>query len=121
VDKRRFRTDEASSFQKIVGADRVHIKVVMGPASGEIVARLAGSMDDGRWLYLFEEPQYSGPVSDIKLMMVEILEAGLQTLPVPTGIALRTKKISPHIIVDPVHDPALPAKIRDDFTADKAA
>lgn len=120
VDEHGFRRMLPGSFQHVQGADRIRVEVIEGTGSGEIVTGLGRGMDNHVRLQGFEASENRFAVSDVEFMMMETRELRLETLLVPTGVALRAEEIGAHVVVHSVDLPAKLAEILNDFRADEA-
>ena len=81
---------------------------------------LGSRMDNGRWSDFPQEPQDGRTISNVRLVMMKRRMAIPEPLQVPAGVALRTKKIRAHIIVNPMHNPSVGGKCGYDFRAYQA-
>jgi hypothetical protein len=120
VDEHSVRHMEAGGFEHVKRADGIGIEVVEGTGSSEIVTGLGGRVDDSVWLERGEARKYGLTVADVELVMLEPRVLGLETLLVPTGIALGAEEVSAHVVVHAVDCPTEVGEVVDDFGANEA-
>src|SRR5882724_11238930 len=97
----------ARGHQYIQGPNRIHVKVVIRDGGGLVMRRLGRGMDDEIWPLVPEEIAHTLPVTNIQGVVPIVGEGGEQFLQDGPRCALRTKKLRPHVIVDPDDLPAL--------------
>jgi len=100
MDEHGFGGALSGGFKQIQGAGGIDIKIVERTPGGKIVAGLCGSVDDQIKVVLFEETINGFPITDIEILVVEVSACGQQPVSIPGCVPLRTKEISPHIVVD---------------------
>ncbi len=102
-------------FKHVQGADRIDIEIVEWATGSQVMAGLSCRVDDQVRAGLAQAAQHRSSIADIELMMGEGFVCPAQALLVAAGIALRSEKIRPHIVVDAVYPPAPTAEMRDHF------
>ena len=120
VGEGAFRAGPPGGLEQVERAHRVNVEIIKGPGGGEIVAGLGSGVDDGGGLELGDEMQNFFSVTNVELVVLEVLIVLLQPLLIPAGVAARTEEIRPLVVVDTVHLRPLPGEIAHNFGADQA-
>ncbi len=100
VDEGCLRAGAAGGLEHVEGADGVGVEVVEGDGRRPVMTGLGRGVDDGIRLYLGNQINDSLSVTNIKFVMDETLDIALETLLIPSGIALGAEKDGSLIVVD---------------------
>jgi hypothetical protein len=120
VDKGRFRTKLAGTFDEIESAHGIDVEVIEGDTSGQIVRRLGGSVHDNGWFEILDEAKNIGAVSNVQFVVAKAREVADEALLVPASVALRAEKRFTLIVVDAVNGETVIVKKPGNFRADEA-
>lgn len=121
VDKRRFRTGAASGFEQIQGPDGVGVEIVKRNRGRAIVRWLGSGMDNRIWLNFGHEVQNALPVADVEIVMRVVGDVRSEAVQRPTGIAFRSEKDRPLVVVDAEDAEAVSREVQANFRADQPA
>src|SRR5206468_2610308 len=88
---------------------------------GEVVRRLRSAVDDEVRAVLGEERQHRLPGADVERVVREPAGGAAEPLEVPRRVAVRAEEVAPHVVVDPVDDPAAGIEVGHRLRADEAA
>ena len=116
----RRRASAADGFEEVQRADRIGIEIVEGNGGGAVVAGLRGGVDDGVGLEIGDEIEGALAVTDVELVVVEVLDELGEALLIPTCVALRTEENSALVVIEAVDFPAEVGEMKTNFRADEA-
>ena len=100
MDERRLGACSAGGLEHVQGPDSIRIKIIERNGRSPVMTGLGRGVDDGIRLYLGNQINDSLSVTNIKFVMDETLDIALETLLIPSGIALGAEKDGSLIVVD---------------------
>jgi len=128
-----FREGQEGSYACIVHSGEVDVfkdvdgkavrlaRLGRGAVFGEIVGRLGGTVNHQVEAVIPKQVQYRLSIADIEIDGLKALCDRLQSPPIPGGVAFRTEKIGPHVVVNS-HDIGRPrVEIGHHLRADQTA
>jgi hypothetical protein len=118
MHERRLRAGAAASFQKVQGTDRVRIEIIERNSGCAIVTGLAGRVDQSVRPYRLKQGENAGSVADIQLVMFEVRKVRLESMLIPTRVALGAKEDGALVVVQSMDGPPLIGKEGTHFGAD---
>ena len=104
---------ETRGLQKIHSAERVDFEIEHGDISGLVVGRLCGAMDNKIEALGAEKRFQADSVTDVQIIVGEVLCYAAQSLEIPASVAGFTEKDLAHVVIDAVNLMALVVKMLD--------
>lgn len=121
VDKRRFRACAPSRLKQIQGPDGVGVEIVKRNRGSAIMRWLGRGMNNRIWLNFGHEVQNALPVADVEIVMRVVGDVRSEAVQRPTGIAFRSEKDRPLVVVDTENAEAVSRQVQANFRADQPA
>jgi hypothetical protein len=109
----------AGRLQQVERPSGVHVEVVEGAAARQVVRGLGRAVDDQVGHGLTNRAQHRRAVADIEHVVLEPPACRLEPPQVPGRVALRTKEVGAHVVVDAVHPRAALVKVTYSLRADQ--
>src|SRR6266436_2782620 len=115
-----FQRVPANGFQQVQSPAGVHVEIIERPRGGQVMAGLGRGMDDRDRSKSFKQSIHATTVSDIALVVREVLVCSFKAVLIPACVALWPEKVGPHIIVNTMNLPARVTEIINNLRANQS-